>query len=66
MAEAMANKILHRPLTELKKSREEPDCAVLVSSVRRLFELDVEATDSAVKDTRAHVPVTGQGSGEGS
>lgn len=45
MCDAMTNKILHRPLTELKRSREEPDGAALVSSVRRLFDLEAEADD---------------------
>jgi glutamyl-tRNA reductase len=40
MCEAMANKILHRPLTELKKSRDEPQGAQIVSLTRRLFDLD--------------------------
>jgi len=66
MAEAMTNKILHRPLTELKKSREQVDSAVLVSSVRRLFELDVAPTQET-SDVEAHarVPATDQGPGEG-
>ncbi len=64
MAEAMANKILHRPLTELKKSREDPDSAVLVSSVRRLFELDLEPSATPEAEPRAQTPVRGQGSEE--
>jgi glutamyl-tRNA reductase len=40
MCEAMANKILHRPLTELKKSRDEPQGAQIVALTRRLFDLD--------------------------
>jgi glutamyl-tRNA reductase len=39
MCDAMVNKLLHRPLTELKKSHTEPDGALLLESVRRLFEL---------------------------
>jgi glutamyl-tRNA reductase len=42
MCEAMVNKLLHRPLTELKKSRGEPDGAQLIESVNRLFELAQE------------------------
>ncbi len=63
MAEAMANKILHRPMTELKKSREEPDSAVLLSSVRRLFELDSPAAPDT--EPLARVPAAGQRPGEG-
>jgi glutamyl-tRNA reductase len=44
MCDAMVNKLLHRPLTELKKSRGEPDGAQLVESVTRLFDLTATAT----------------------
>jgi glutamyl-tRNA reductase len=40
MCEAMANKILHKPLTELKKSRDEAQGSQLVAHTRRLFDLD--------------------------
>jgi glutamyl-tRNA reductase len=46
MCEAMANKILHKPLTELKKCRDEPHGSQLVAHVRRLFDLDQEARNS--------------------
>jgi glutamyl-tRNA reductase len=39
MCDAMVNKLLHRPLTELKRSQNDPDGARLLESVRRLFEL---------------------------
>jgi glutamyl-tRNA reductase len=42
MCDAMVNKLLHRPLTELKKSRGEPDGAQLLESVTRLFDLAPE------------------------
>jgi glutamyl-tRNA reductase len=42
MCDAIVNKLLHTPLTQLKKSREEPDGDQLVSSVRKLFLLDEE------------------------
>jgi glutamyl-tRNA reductase len=63
MAEAIVNKLLHRPLTELKKSQGEPDGAQLIESITRLFELSPtapadnaapERTDDKVK--RALVP----------
>jgi glutamyl-tRNA reductase len=72
MCEAMVNKLLHRPLTELKKSRGEPDGAQLIESVNRLFELaqqppvdktSPERTDDNV--SRALVP-SETPSGEGS
>jgi glutamyl-tRNA reductase len=40
MCDAMVNKLLHRPLTELKRTNGEPDGNQLVESVRRLFELE--------------------------
>ncbi len=40
MCDAMVNKLLHRPLTELKRTSSEPDGSQLVESVRRLFELE--------------------------
>jgi glutamyl-tRNA reductase len=44
MCDAIVNKLLHTPVTQLKKSREEPDGDQLVSSVRKLFLLDEEPT----------------------
>jgi glutamyl-tRNA reductase len=49
MCEAMVNKLLHRPLTELKKSRGEPDGAQLVESITRLFELASDASAGGAK-----------------
>jgi len=46
MCDAIVNKLLHTPLTQLKKSREEPDGDQLVSSVRKLFLLDEEPTSA--------------------
>lgn len=43
MCDAIVNKLLHSPLTQLKKSREEPEGDLLVASVRRLFSLDQES-----------------------
>jgi hypothetical protein len=53
MCEAMANKILHKPLTELKKCRDEPQGAQLVASVRRLFDLDHEPSVAPVEAPKA-------------
>jgi glutamyl-tRNA reductase len=59
MCDAMVNKLLHRPLTELKKSRGEPDGAQLLESVTRLFDLSQQeaapkpASASAVEEPAA-------------
>jgi glutamyl-tRNA reductase len=67
MSEAMANKLLHKPLTELKKSREAPDGAALVSSVRRLFDLDAQpAQDTEPKKAEPALPTSPSTSGESS
>jgi glutamyl-tRNA reductase len=39
MCDAMVNKLLHRPITELKSASSEPDGTQLLENVRRLFEL---------------------------
>jgi hypothetical protein len=49
MCDAMVGKLLHRPLTELKKSRSEPDGAQLLESVHRLFELSQDAAEPAAR-----------------
>jgi glutamyl-tRNA reductase len=67
MSEAVVNKILHKPLTELKKSREAPDGAVLLSSVRKLFDLDAQpAPDAPESVAPAPLGTTQRTSGEGS
>jgi glutamyl-tRNA reductase len=54
MCDAIVNKLLHTPLTQLKRSREEPDGDQLVSSVRKLFALDEEASHTPA---RASLPL---------
>ena len=49
MCDAIVNKLLHTPTTELKKSREAPEGDALVANVRRLFALDREEPQSALK-----------------
>lgn len=49
MGDAIVNKLLHTPTTELKKSREAPEGDALVANVRRLFALDREEPESALK-----------------
>ncbi|HEY6879977.1 MAG TPA: glutamyl-tRNA reductase [Polyangiales bacterium] len=62
MAEAIVNKLLHTPLTELKKSREAPDADQLVQSVRKLFALDDAPSSNATSAGSATlVPAKPQG-----
>jgi glutamyl-tRNA reductase len=56
MCEAMANKILHKPLTELKKSRDEPQGSQLVAHTRRLFDLDQVPVEAAPDKTAENKP----------
>jgi glutamyl-tRNA reductase len=42
LCESIVNKILHRPLTELKRGGEAGDGSELVEAVQRLFGLDVQ------------------------
>ena len=53
MCDAIVNKLLHTPLTQLKKSREEPDGDQLVTSVRKLFALD----DQPSEPVRGPLPI---------
>jgi glutamyl-tRNA reductase len=56
MCDAMVSKLLHRPLTELKKSRSEPEGAQLLESVHRLFELSLEAAGAAERPASEPAP----------
>jgi glutamyl-tRNA reductase len=47
MTEAMANKLLHGPLTELKQSQSTSDGALLIEAVQKLFRLDDARTTTA-------------------
>ncbi len=40
MCDAMVNKLLHTPTTELKKANDEPDGPAMIDATRRLFSLD--------------------------
>jgi glutamyl-tRNA reductase len=53
MTEAMANKLLHGPLTELKKSQGSSEGPTLIDAVQRLFRLEGAEAPSA---TPAAVP----------
>jgi glutamyl-tRNA reductase len=43
MAEAMVNKLLHAPTSELKRGADGPDAAALIHAVRTLFQLPTPA-----------------------
>jgi glutamyl-tRNA reductase len=53
MVEAMANKLLHGPLTELKQSQSSADGAGLVEAIQRLFRL----TDTGQSASEVALPV---------
>ncbi|HEY2735331.1 MAG TPA: glutamyl-tRNA reductase, partial [Polyangiales bacterium] len=56
MCEAMANKVLHGPLTELKQTRASQEGADLVEAVQRLFRL-ADATSSQGYSEESGAPV---------
>jgi glutamyl-tRNA reductase len=43
MCDAITNKLLHSPVTQLREGAEGPDGAALIAAVRRLFELSADA-----------------------
>jgi len=47
MCEAMANKLLHQPLTELKQSQSTHEGSALVEAVQRLFKLEEQIKQTA-------------------
>lgn len=59
MGRSMVNKLLHQPMTQLKAGAGEPDGALLIDAVRRLFAIaeDADTRDetSAEDDTKAKV-----------
>ncbi len=56
MCDAMANKLLHQPLTELKQGETGPEGANLVEAVQRLFGLDASAPRSGKGPQSAESP----------
>ena len=56
MCEAMANKLLHAPLTELKQREASSDGAELVHAVQRLFRLEVGAPEPGAAHADAPQP----------
>lgn len=45
MSRSLVNKLLHQPMTQLKAGAGEPDGALLIDAVRRLFAITEEASD---------------------
>jgi glutamyl-tRNA reductase len=60
MGRSMMNKLLHQPLTQLKAGAGEPDGALLIDAVRRLFGLSEEepVTDEREPQSTAEPKVT--------
>jgi glutamyl-tRNA reductase len=44
MSRSLVNKLLHHPMTELKSGAGDPDGALLIDAVRRLFRLEEDET----------------------
>lgn len=51
MGRSLINKLLHQPLTQLKAGAGEPDGALLIDALRRLFDLSAEETASKEPST---------------
>ena len=58
MSRSMVNKLLHQPMTELKAGAGEPDGALLIDAVRRLFALSAEETTQKQASTESTVEQT--------
>ncbi|MBT8452244.1 MAG: glutamyl-tRNA reductase [Deltaproteobacteria bacterium] len=54
MGRSLVNKLLHEPMTQLKAGAGEPDGALLIDAVRRLFDLSAE--QSAAKEASTEEP----------
>ncbi len=67
MIDAMVNKVLHQPLTELKRGSETPEGAMLIDAARRLFALpdDGETKPAADRDVVRSLAAAGGRGGEG-
>ena len=54
MSRSLINKLLHQPMTELKAGAAEPDGALLIDAVRRLFALSEEEPADKEASTQAN------------
>ena len=66
MGRSLVNKLLHQPMTQLKAGADEPDGALLIDAVRRLFAISEEepaekepSTDSGAEATVTHLSASG-------
>jgi glutamyl-tRNA reductase len=55
MSRSLVNKLLHQPMTELKAGAGEPDGALLIDAVRRLFDLAEEERSGEAPSTHGSV-----------
>jgi hypothetical protein len=63
----MVNKVLHQPLTELKRGGESADGALLIDAARRLFALETaEAQPEVGADVVTELSPAASRGGEGS
>jgi len=69
MGRSLVNKLLHQPMTQLKAGAGEPDGALLIDAVRRLFAISEEepvekgpSTESSAEATVTHLSATASGS----
>ena len=58
MGRSLVNKLLHQPLTQLKAGAGEPDGALLIDAVRRLFALSEEEGSGDERENDAEASVT--------
>ena len=59
MSRSLVNKLLHQPMTELKAGAGQPDGALLIDAVRRLFALADDSSESRESQAESNVtPIT--------
>lgn len=58
MSRSLVNKLLHHPMIELKAGAGEPDGALLIDAVRRLFAIEEDETEDSSADEASEAKVT--------
>ena len=58
MGRSLVNKLLHQPMTQLKAGAGEPDGALLIDAVRRLFAISEEQAAEKAPSTEADTEAT--------